>query len=133
MRAILLICLLLYLYSCEREVPFTEIDNALIGNWVNLDYREASILVMDKANSLKNNEYGYTFKRDGSLISRSNAGFCGTPPITTKDYQGIWTRVDSTLFIQVDFWAGQAMYRWKILSINNSQLKVRVEFANYGY
>ncbi len=133
MRAGFFFILSLVFVSCGKEVAFTEMDNALTGNWINPTYHEESILILDKSNELKKNEYGYTFKRDGRFIARIYAGFCGTPPITTNDYKGTWTRVDSTLFIQVDYRAGQAMYRWRILSLSNSQLKVRVEFANYGF
>lgn len=125
--------MLLILLSCKKEVAFTEIDHAIIGNWINLNYLDENTLEMDKANTLKKNEFGYTFKGDGSIISRSNAGFCGTPPIITNDYNGTWTRVDSTLFIQVDFWGGQAMHRWKILSITSSRMKIVVEFENHNY
>jgi len=122
MRVGVFFILSLVFVSCEKEIALTEMDNALTGNWINPTYQEESILIINKSNGLKKNEYGYTFKKDGSFIERANAGFCGTPPITTNDYKGTWTRVDSTLFIQVDYRAGQAMYRWRILSLSNSQL-----------
>ena len=70
--------------------------------------------------SLKKNAYGFGFKTGHSFVERKNEGWCGTPPVTLKDFQGTWAKHDSLIDINVPYWGGTAHYQWKIISLDNS-------------
>jgi hypothetical protein len=112
------------LFSCDDDInhPMVSTDQ-LIGHWVNPEYVD-SFWVYTKSTELKADDYGFTFKAGKSFVERKNAGWCGTPPITYGDFDGIWNVNDSTINITVEYWGGEADYQWKVISINNKNLKI---------
>jgi hypothetical protein len=41
------------------------------------------------------------------LIDLKNAGWCGTPPISDKNYEGTWESIDGKLIkINTEYWSG---------------------------
>jgi hypothetical protein len=123
-----LICIIFGYISCQKDNDFDKSlsNENLIGYWVNPSYPD-SFLVLTKELKLKDNEYGIAFLNDGSLVERKNSGWCGTPPITYGDFNGIWNTKDSMVYINVDYWGGKANYKWKIISLTNNRLKVLVK------
>ena len=58
--------------------------------------------------SLKINSPGIEFRKNGTLIKRQNAGWCGTPPITYSNQEGSWKILsDTSIQISYDYWRGQ--------------------------
>jgi hypothetical protein len=124
------------LASCKKENDSnTEksaiTDSNLIGSWINPDYSD-TIISFGKSDSLKTSDYGFTFFENGEFIERANAGWCGTPPISYADFHGTWEMTDSIVTIEVDYWGGNATYKWRVLSLTNNALKIDVVEQNYN-
>lgn len=125
---LIILLLVLSLIACEKnnENSAPSKDH-LIGSWFNPQYND-SIVTFDRAEGLVDNEYSFSLKEDKTFIERKNAGFCGTPPITYADYNGIWSENDSIIEITVDYWGGTSDYTWKLVSVDESTLIIiRVE------
>lgn len=119
-----LILTTLVLLACEKtDDPITIESNKLIGYWLN-PVRNDSITTYQRAHQLKDNDYGLAIKSDSTLIERKNSGWCGTPPISYGDFNGIWSQNDSIINMRIDFWGGLIDTQWKILSIDNTSLTV---------
>jgi hypothetical protein len=104
----------------------------LIGNWINPQYTD-TIITYQKADTLKNQDYGFSFRLADQFTERKNSGWCGTPPITYSDFEGTWIQHDSILDIQVAYWGGMADYKWKILSLDNKKLTITVLETEYHF
>jgi hypothetical protein len=115
----------LFLFSCEKnsETIDNSLSNQLIGYWVNPTEND-TILTYEKASDLQSGEYGFEFKNSQIFVERKNAGWCATPPITYYDFEGTWSLNDSTLTINVDYWGGTVDYQWKVISIDETSLKI---------
>jgi hypothetical protein len=128
--------ILAFSVSCEKSDDEKTMDvEQLIGHWINPVYTD-TVLRFEKANSLKDNDYGISFKTDQVFIERKNSGWCATPPITYADFDGTWSRHDSILNITVGYWGGTADYQWKILAIDNNHLtiyRVHEEYHNSDF
>jgi hypothetical protein len=112
----------LALLACEENLDNHAPDNDhLIGSWFNPQHND-SIVTYQRSEGLVENEYGFSFNTDFSFVERKNAGWCGTPPISYADFDGTWSRNDSILEINVDFWGGTTDYTWKILSADEKSL-----------
>ena len=124
MKKLILFLFPVLLFSCEKE-PKLLIQNSdeLMGSWTNQVIND-TIIEFTKADSLKNNDYGFEFKPDQAFIERKNAGWCGTPPIAYADFEGTWQRQDSILIIIVEYWGGTADYKWEISSVDENRLKI---------
>ena len=119
--------------SCDNEPELKSENTALLaGSWTAPVY-EDSIYTYTRTESLKDNEYGLTFKANNQLVERKLAGWCGTPPPAYADYLGTWTEVDSTLYISSFFWGGTVHYQWKIVLLDNQNLIVKIIREDYIY
>jgi hypothetical protein len=116
--------------SCKKDVE-SGTDN-IIGSWIEPVYSDSSI-TFSKDILGTDDAYKITFKSDGRLVERKNAGDCGTPPISYADFDGTWSLNDSTITINVDFWGGTADYQWRIISVSSSELKVAVVNQTYNF
>jgi len=105
--------------SCKNKI---ENYDMLTVSWLEVNIDD-SIKTYKKANELDENKYGFTFKPNGVFIERKNSGWCGTPPISYDNFEGTWIRKDSIINIETTYWGGTLNYKWKILSINNTELK----------
>lgn len=126
LKKILLLFMFSFLFfSCKKTTsePFNKETNLLIGNWKNQIIND-SIFIFTRTSVLIENEYGFTFKPNNQFVERKNTSWCGTPPVTFNDYQGIWAGNDSIINITVAYWGGLADYQWKIISVDNHNLKV---------
>lgn len=106
-----------------------EKEDQLIGVWV-YSGSDDGMITYFKSESFKEEKSGIEFKKSGKLNKRQNAGWCGTPPITYKNYKGNWKYTsDSTLTIEYDYWGGKAEEDWQVIELSADSLKVkRVEY-----
>lgn len=121
-----------FLVACKKEKEFensidlkVEIPSSekLLGCWVNR-VTEDSIYTLEKADSLKENEYCFQFNEDSVFIERKNIFWCETPPITYADHMGTWTMEDSIIEITVGYWGGLMDYKWQIISVDANYLRL---------
>ena len=124
MRMKLLLCVfsVSLFISCSDDV---EIDNSdlLIGSWTNQQVND-NIFTFQRSAKLNENEYGFTFEVSGRFIERTISGWCATPPVSFGDNHGSWSRSDSVVSITITYWGGLGDYKWKIISVDNSTLKM---------
>lgn len=124
--------LLLLSVSCQKvETPVDESNTDLIGSWINPQYTD-NLVTYSRATNLVKNQFGIIFKSDNKLVERQLNGWCGTPPITTADYEGTWTKNDSIVNITVGYWGGTAQYTWKIVTLNKQKLVISVVTTSFG-
>lgn len=117
--------LTLVLHSCEKNEELSaDPNNLLVGHWLATDFSEEHT-TFRRAKSLTENDYGITFKSNGTLVERKNAGWCGTPPISYADFEGNWSQNDSNLSLNVSFWGGMAQLTWEIESVDATTLIVK--------
>lgn len=90
----LAILLIFTLVSCHKISDPAAGNAELIGSWTDPQYSD-TLITYSRVNSLIENQYGITFKNNNKLVERQNRGFCGTPPITTADYEGTYIFNDS--------------------------------------
>jgi hypothetical protein len=110
--------------SCEENTdPVIDDSDLLIGYWVN-PVGVDTIVRYERAAELKENAYSIGFKKDHSYVERKSEGWCGTPPVILKDFQGTWAKHDSLIDIDVPYWGGMAHYQWKIVSLDNTSLTI---------
>lgn len=120
-----------FLVSCQELTDPIKTGNAeLIGNWTDPQYSD-TIITYTRANNLVENQYGIAFKEGNKLVERQNSGWCGTPPITTADYDGIWTWTDSIVNISVGYWGGTADLTWKVIQLTEKKLVISVVKSEY--
>ena len=116
--------------ACQKdETPVLQGNEALVGTWINPQYTDSLVTYTRSAN-LVENEVGFTFKPNNTLVCRENSGWCGTPPIVTADYEGTWSWNDSLVNIKTSYWGGKTEFTWKIISMNQQELVVTV--LKYG-
>ena len=121
----------LALFSCNKENTFIQDGNTeLIGSWINPQYTD-TVVIYTRANNLVENQYGITFKSGDKLVERQNSGWCGTPPVTTADYEGTWNQEGSLINIKVGYWGGTSIQTWKIVSLNKEILTVYIAESSY--
>ena len=121
----------LALFSCRKDNIYIQEGNTeLIGSWINPQYTD-TIVTYSRANNLVENQYGITFQSGDKLVERQNSGWCGTPPVTTADYEGTWNQDGSLVHIKVGYWGGISIQTWKIVSLNNETLTVYIAESSY--
>lgn len=110
--------------SCKKdEVKLDLNQDKLVGSWINPVYQD-SLIILVRSDSLKVNQYGICFKEDGKLLERKNIGWCGTPPVSYSDYEGTWSKQDSTVTVNVGYWGGTSVYKLIIFSLSENKLTV---------
>lgn len=123
---------LVFLASCAEMAPEDYMlgENAgIVGTWVE-ESRQDEITRLKRAESLAQDQYGFTIQEDGTFIERKNAGWCGTPPITYDNFEGTWEALsDSLLEITVGYWGGTMTYQIRIVSLDEQYLRIRYLYA----
>ena len=119
---IFIVTIILISTSCERNPLYIDgVAGDMVGHWIDQDYSD-TLYTLRRASHIPDDTFGWTFNRDGTLIQRGNAGFCGTPPITYADYEGDWLAKDSLITIDVNFWGGTSILEWQIIEISETSL-----------
>jgi hypothetical protein len=122
-----------YLASCENDIELkSDNDIELIGHWISPVYID-SLIQYTRADALKEDDFGISFKPENILIERQNAGWCGTPPISFTNYNGTWSKTGDIIDISVDFWGGKVNRQWKVIVINAETLVVYPIKSEYIY
>lgn len=125
--SVLLVSLLLV--SCSKEEIPVDPDNLLIGTWTHAEYND-NASVYTRATGFNENP-GYKFCSDGTLIERRNSGWCGTPPVSYGNYDGTWTVLNDTLIrVNTTYWGGDLSYKLDIETVNSKTLKVVPIYEN---
>ena len=98
----------------------------LVGVWI-LETKEADgIQVFARAPSLSGNHLGYEFSEHGGLMVHK-PGWCGTPPTTWMDHEGLWNLVDDRLLDIRHAWRGRPQeYQLEIISLDQRRLVCRL-------
>lgn len=97
----------------------------LIGVWVTSSW-ENDLVLYSRATRFKNDEGGYQFNVDGSLVDRKNAGWCGTPPISYENFTGTWEQNEDTILVKSGSWNGETSCKLVIISVDSHFLKVKM-------
>ena len=118
-------------FSCMDQGQTEVMDgHFLVGNWTNFEY-EMETFTMEKSKNLAPNVYGYSFRKDGTLIQRSNSGWCGTPPVVTSDFQGTWKVQGEEIIIEAKNWGGISLQTWKVSQLSDKTLRIEVLSIEY--
>lgn len=114
------------LLGLSMACPKHKLKKSIIGTWVHHGYTESSI-VLNEADSLHIDSPGIQFNKDGTLIKRQNAGWCGTPPITYSNQEGTWRILsDTSVQISYAYWRGQVEEDLWIQSSKKGILKYEI-------
>ena len=133
MKKWMIFFLALITLACEKELMDTEAlgaNEGVIGTWIENGY-EGDVTLLLRGHQLDSSKYGFILKEDGSFVERKNAGWCGTPPISYKNFEGSWVALsDSLLEITVDYWGGIMTYQIRIVSLQGEELQIRYLYTN---
>ena len=130
-KRIFVLILIILLVSCEKSDEFTEALGSnidIIGTWIESDLDAAYVEphLMQRAEKLAPDRYGFIIRSDGTFTERKNAGWCGAPPIAYDNFDGEWVAIsDSLLEITVGYWGGIMTYEMKIISLEGDVLELQ--------
>lgn len=123
MKALRSLLLPLIALSLSVITPDTQ---KIIGTWTYHSYSEEGN-TYKRLTALQTDAPGLEFQKDGVLIVRQNAGWCGTPPISYSNYQGTWKSTsDSTLTMTYPYWGGTIKESIQILEMTPHSMNMKV-------
>lgn len=107
-------------FKNNEKLPLKQ---AVEGIWVRTHYASGTY-EFTRSKKLLNQNPGLQFEKRGKMVIRSNSSFCGTPPITYRNYDGVYTinLSDSTLHAIYEFWGGKIDQTFKIKSVSSSEM-----------
>ena len=123
---------MMFVFSCAEQSLLEEQELDIKGFWINQETSD-TIYTYERSSSLKEGDYGFAFNDGGVFIERKNIGWCGTPPISYGDFEGIWSLQDSIIDITVDFWGGTADLKWKVILLDEQKLSVTWLDQEFNY
>lgn len=98
------------------------LNNDLYGTWVDAGLKD-SLYIMHKAAAFEEDNGGFAIYPNGVFVTRGNAGWCGTPPISYQNYNGSWNfESGSLLNVNAGYWGGTNNYKIKIVSLTETEL-----------
>jgi len=116
-----LLLIIILLTACNQNEDKLNPPDPLIGYWINPEYVDDQMTLM-KSSNFNENDYGIAFFEDGTLIERSS-GLCGTPPITYSDFEGTWTKTNTTIdMTMINQWIDEI--QWDIINLEDDKLVV---------
>jgi hypothetical protein len=100
----------------------------LMGIWVENDYNNGRI-IYSKQNSFDVSKSGIEFRLGGKIVRRMSIGFCGTPPLTYKNFNGKWKlESDSTILINYKYSDNQIEreinYKINVISLSDNLMTI---------
>jgi hypothetical protein len=127
MKTLTALLLLSAVFTTDYPATLHQIDKeALINTWVQDGYEDGKI-VYSRHDDFVPDRPGVAFKNDNKLFKRQNAGWCGTPPITYRNYSGTWEWTsDTQLTMRYQYWGGEAELDWQIHSLTSEQMVIEV-------
>lgn len=116
----------LFLFSFKQP-DLVSFEDRILGVWVPTSC-ENKTCTYEKAEEFDPEKRGIEFKKRNKLINRQNAGWCGTPPISYRNYNGIWAsfKDGETINLRYEFWGGMVQTKWKITELSESSMTVTV-------
>ena len=123
----------MFLASCAKMDDVREMlgeNEQIVGTWVE-ESHEDEVTLLERAERLAADKYGFTIRGDGTFIERKNAGWCGTPPISYENFEGTWEALsDSLLEITVGYWGGTMSYQMRIVFLDGQYLRIRYLYGD---
>ncbi|WP_108868570.1 hypothetical protein [Aquimarina aquimarini] len=117
---------ILFLFVSFSKVSEFNLENKILGKWSYFSEMNKTG-AWKKVKKFELDKSGMEFKKDGILIARTNSGSCATPPITYKNYDGIWKKTsDSTLVITHGFWGSKLESHILIKTLDNEKLMFEI-------
>lgn len=111
--------------STSEPDPGAESHGSLVGVWVFEDETDDGAKVYTRAAALSGERSGYEFGLHGGLKVRT-AGWCGTPPLTWANLDGLWDEVDPGLLKIRHAWRGAPrQFELEIISVSARRLTCR--------
>ena len=118
-----LFSVLLSLFSACGGISDPDISPNLFGVWEYANWEDGAT-TMRRVTALPNDNSGFIIYDDGKFVERKNSGWCGTPPIAYKNYEGDWSKeTEQELKVSVGYWGGTEIYSMKIISLDFNELK----------
>jgi len=106
--------------------PKSDPSPGLVGVWILEENEADGIQVFARAPSLSGDHLGYEFSEHGGLMVHK-PGWCGTPPITWMNHEGLWRLVDDQFLDIRHAWRGTPQeYQLEIISLSQRRLICRV-------
>ncbi|WGH74594.1 hypothetical protein P8625_10890 [Tenacibaculum tangerinum] len=122
-KIILLFITIFSFFSCtEDSTSIINSDNLLLGYWSKAQFKNEE-LTFTRLTSLPDEEYGVSFKEDGTFIERTS-GWCGTPPLIFFNVKGTWKASDKTV-IEVSTQSYLSSFNWQIQLLTDEKLVVK--------
>lgn len=119
--AIILLIVTAFVTMAMKPAP--SVEENIVGSWTFDFSKGGGTIQLKKVNKLKRDASGITFKADGTLIKRQNEGWCGTPPISYKNFPGTWKKTaENTLVLKYRYWGGKINSTWKITEVSENTI-----------
>ena len=119
---------LLCIVSCSSSGPSEPASPSIYGAWgvVSTD-QETGIHTYERLTELAGGRNGYEFNLGGSLVIR-NSGWCGTPPLTYFNFEGLWQKEeDHILTLSYDELGVIQDFCVEVVALSASELRCRIE------
>jgi hypothetical protein len=120
--------LILVLAACSstsEPEPGPGPQGSLVGVWIFENETEDGTRTYTRAAALAGDRNGYEFGGHGGLKVRTS-GWCGTPPLTWANLDGLWEEVDPGLVKIRHAWRGTPrQYELEIISVSARRLTCR--------
>ncbi|MFY0671920.1 MAG: hypothetical protein JXQ87_00865 [Bacteroidia bacterium] len=106
-----------------KNIEKLSLAQSVEGTWVQTHYASGKYEFTRSKTFLRQNP-GLRFNKNGAMVSRANASWCGTPPITYNNYSGSYSinEKDSTIHAIYDFWGGKVDQVFLVKLIGKSEL-----------
>lgn len=111
-------------FTDDSVKPKTHQTSTFEGAYVSPIWYD-SVVTYQRMSSVKDDEYGITFKPNGVVIEHANSGFCGTPPVAYSEYVGTWSQQDSIVKATIPYWGGTTDLTWKIVALTSRALTIK--------
>lgn len=106
-------------------------EKDISGYWLN-NSSDGNNIVFSKVKAFQDDRSGYHFISGGKMEIRQNSGWCGTPPISYKNYDGQWEmESDSVIHMKYQFWGGIVEERWKVVLQEKNELIVQSTYHEF--
>ncbi len=101
-------------------------EKNILGHWSYDGVDKNEIIQYKSKTSFTKSKRGIAFLNDGKLIVRQNAGWCGTPPVSYRNFDGEWKWIDENhVALKYAFWGGTILEEWEIVSVDNGNLSIK--------
>jgi len=101
-------------------------EKNILGHWSYEGANKEEIIQYKAVTEFPRTKGGIAFLEGGKLVVRQNAGWCGTPPISYRIFDGEWKWVDEkNIALKYAFWGGTIHEIWKIVNVDKNNLNIK--------